>query len=177
VLNLRMTSGDLGEPAVVSDAPPAPARLKQVRREMLADFCKMLVAEARLRPWIGDGSTETNGNGKRQSSLTGYVERDGNGIRGRNSRVVLDDRCASPEPGAGQPVSISIAAVNDAPHLSRRLRQTLDRLLAGDAEKQIARHLGLSRHTVHVYIKALYRCFGVNSRGELLARFVAHAAG
>ena len=57
--------------------------------------------------------------------------------------------------------------------LSPRLRQTLERLLAGDSEKQIARHLGLSPHTVHVYVKALYRGFGVSSRGELLARFVA----
>jgi DNA-binding CsgD family transcriptional regulator len=56
--------------------------------------------------------------------------------------------------------------------LSPRMRQTLDRLLAGDSEKQIAGKLAVSRHTVHVYVKALYRGFDVNSRGELLARFV-----
>ena len=56
--------------------------------------------------------------------------------------------------------------------LSPRMRQTLERLLAGDSEKEIAARLGLSRHTVHVYVKTLYRRFGVNSRGELLARFV-----
>jgi DNA-binding NarL/FixJ family response regulator len=58
------------------------------------------------------------------------------------------------------------------PRLSPRMRQTLDRLLAGDSEKQIANHLGVSKHTVHVYVKALYKGFGVSSRGELLARFV-----
>jgi DNA-binding CsgD family transcriptional regulator len=58
------------------------------------------------------------------------------------------------------------------PNLSPRMKQTLERLLAGDSEKQIARHLGLSRHTVHVYVKAIYRGFEVSSRGELLARFV-----
>ena len=58
------------------------------------------------------------------------------------------------------------------PRLSRRLRQTLDRLLAGDSEKQVARHLALSKNTVHVYVKALYREYNVNSRGELLAKFV-----
>ena len=52
------------------------------------------------------------------------------------------------------------------------MRQTLERLLAGDGEKQIAYQLGLSRHTVHVYIKALYRGFEVSSRGELLAKFI-----
>lgn len=59
--------------------------------------------------------------------------------------------------------------------LSPRVRQTLDRLLEGDSEKQIAAKLGVSRHTVHVYIKNLYRHFSVNSRGELLARFVRRA--
>jgi DNA-binding CsgD family transcriptional regulator len=58
------------------------------------------------------------------------------------------------------------------PSLSPRMRQTLERLLAGDSEKQIASRLGLSRHTVHVYVKAVYKGFAVSSRGELLAKFV-----
>jgi DNA-binding NarL/FixJ family response regulator len=58
------------------------------------------------------------------------------------------------------------------PKLSPRVRQTLAGLLAGDSEKQIARRLELSPHTVHVYVKALYRGFAVSSRGELLAKFV-----
>ena len=52
------------------------------------------------------------------------------------------------------------------------MRQTLERLLAGDSEKEIAVRLRLSPHTVHVYVKSLYRRFGVCSRGELFARFV-----
>ena len=56
--------------------------------------------------------------------------------------------------------------------LSPRMRQTLERLLAGDSEKEIAARLGLSRHTVHVYVKSLYRRFDVCSRGELFARFI-----
>ena len=56
--------------------------------------------------------------------------------------------------------------------LSRRLRQTLNRLLIGDSEKQIASNLRVSQHTVHVYVKALYKLFDVNSRGELLAQFI-----
>lgn len=59
--------------------------------------------------------------------------------------------------------------------LSPRQGQTLVRLLGGDSEKQIAAHLGVSRHTVHVYVKALHRRFNVSSRGELLARFVRSA--
>ena len=61
--------------------------------------------------------------------------------------------------------------------LSPRLRQTLHRLLVGDSEKQVARHLALSKNTVHVYVKALYREYNVNSRGELLAKFVNNGNG
>ena len=56
--------------------------------------------------------------------------------------------------------------------LSPRQQQTLKHLLAGDSEKQIAGKLALSRHTVHVYVKGLYRHFGASSRAELLARWV-----
>jgi DNA-binding NarL/FixJ family response regulator len=59
-----------------------------------------------------------------------------------------------------------------APQLSPRMQQTLQLLLAGESEKQIAGQLRLSPHTVHVYVKALHREFGVSSRGELLARFI-----
>jgi DNA-binding NarL/FixJ family response regulator len=63
------------------------------------------------------------------------------------------------------------------PGLPTRHQQTLEGLLAGDSEKQIAQKLGVSRNTVHVYVTALYRKFNVNSRGELLARFVKDRRG
>ena len=56
--------------------------------------------------------------------------------------------------------------------LSPRQRQTLERLLEGDSEKQIALRLGLRRSTVHEYVTALHRHFDVASRGELLAYFL-----
>ena len=62
---------------------------------------------------------------------------------------------------------------NPVAGLSPRHVETLQRLLEGDSEKQIAGRLKLSPHTVHVYVKALYRHFDVSSRGELLARFVS----
>ena len=58
------------------------------------------------------------------------------------------------------------------PPLAPRLQPVLRHLLQGDAEKQVATKLGLSRHTVHQYIKVLYRELGVSSRGELLAKFI-----
>jgi len=53
--------------------------------------------------------------------------------------------------------------------LSPRLRDTLACLMEGDSEKQVAARLGISHPTVHQYVTALYRRFGVQSRGQLLA--------
>jgi DNA-binding CsgD family transcriptional regulator len=55
--------------------------------------------------------------------------------------------------------------------LNRRLRQTLEGLVRGLSEKQLADELALSQHTLHGYVKTLYRRLGVSSRGELHARF------
>jgi DNA-binding CsgD family transcriptional regulator len=56
--------------------------------------------------------------------------------------------------------------------LSPRLRQTLACLLEGDSEKQVAHRLGLSPPTVHQYVTALYRHFGIRSRAQLLAHVI-----
>lgn len=56
--------------------------------------------------------------------------------------------------------------------LSRRLGQTLACLLEGDSEKQVAARLGLSQATIHQYVTALYRHFGVRSRAQLLAHIM-----
>jgi len=69
-----------------------------------------------------------------------------------------------------------LPATSTVPALSPRLREVLLHLLAGDSRKQIARKLRLSEHTVSDYIKALHRNFGVSSRGELMAQFLATAA-
>jgi DNA-binding CsgD family transcriptional regulator len=66
--------------------------------------------------------------------------------------------------------------------LAPRLRQTLEYLLAGHTERQVALKMSLSVHTVHDYVKALYVHFGVSSRGELISRWmqtggqIAHTA-
>jgi DNA-binding CsgD family transcriptional regulator len=61
--------------------------------------------------------------------------------------------------------------------LSRRMLQVLELLLQGKSEKEVAAALDVSRHTVHVYWKSLYLRFGVESRGELMARFVPDVRG
>ncbi len=72
-----------------------------------------------------------------------------------------------------QPVFRAHAEMTQQPKLSPRLQQTLRALLAGDSEKQIACRLGLSRHTVHDYVKTLYRHFEVATRAELIVRCLA----
>jgi len=56
--------------------------------------------------------------------------------------------------------------------LQPRLRKVMQHLLEGDAEKQVAAKLGLSKHTVHEYVKMIYHQLGVSSRSELLSQWV-----
>src|SRR5262249_50856818 len=53
---------------------------------------------------------------------------------------------------------------------SPRESETLALLLTGASEKRIAADLGLSPHTVHDYVKVIYRRLGVASRAEMMAR-------
>lgn len=55
---------------------------------------------------------------------------------------------------------------------SPRLTQVLALLLTPLSEKQIARRLGLSVHTVHTHIKAVYVTCRVNTRAELMAEII-----
>jgi DNA-binding CsgD family transcriptional regulator len=56
--------------------------------------------------------------------------------------------------------------------LPPRQKQTLRCLLKGLSEKEVASQLGLSKETIHDYVKAIYRHFGVSSRAELMARWI-----
>jgi DNA-binding CsgD family transcriptional regulator len=61
--------------------------------------------------------------------------------------------------------------------LAPRARQVLKCLLEGDGDKQVAVRLALSPFTVNQYTKTIYRHFGVTSRAELLARWIARGWG
>lgn len=60
--------------------------------------------------------------------------------------------------------------------LAPRERQTLELLLGGLTDKDIAEQLGISRFTVNQYTKSLYRRFGVHSRAALIARLLGRPA-
>lgn len=55
-------------------------------------------------------------------------------------------------------------------------REVLNRLLAGDAEKEIALHRGIAASTVHQHVLGIYRKFGVGSRAELMALWLNQPA-
>jgi DNA-binding CsgD family transcriptional regulator len=69
------------------------------------------------------------------------------------------------------PAGTATVAEPSTIELSPRLSQTLQLLLQGDSEKQVAIKLKLSRNTVHSYVKAIYRRYEVQTRAELLARY------
>jgi DNA-binding NarL/FixJ family response regulator len=136
------------------------------KKNGLANLDAMLSAAMNAVPRSGDLEPQPQGNGdlvevKRQL-LADLCRLLGQRINGE----VLESTASSSSPHPITPPGQAL------PDLSPRMRQTLDRLLVGDSEKQIANHLGLSRHTVHVYVKAIYKGFGVSSRGELLSKFV-----
>jgi DNA-binding CsgD family transcriptional regulator len=56
--------------------------------------------------------------------------------------------------------------------LSPRERETLPLLMTDMSQKQIAARMGISRNTVHEYVKSLYKKLGVTSRAELMARAI-----
>jgi DNA-binding CsgD family transcriptional regulator len=49
------------------------------------------------------------------------------------------------------------------------MRETLDVMLTGASDKEIAAQLALSPHTVRQYVKAILRAYRVSSRAQLIA--------
>jgi DNA-binding NarL/FixJ family response regulator len=120
-----------------------------------------------MRPWALWGHTEL------LSLLTEHhdlLKRIADAMEAANQREDSADRPLYLEwnrlPGARRP----------GRRLAPRLEQTLAHLLDGDSEKQVAYKLKLSPHTVHVYVKTLYKRFNANSRAELMAKFTLRRA-
>lgn len=67
--------------------------------------------------------------------------------------------------------------VRSMPELSRSERLALRGLLDGLPPSAIAEAMRISPHTLNGYTKAVYRHFGVNSRAQLLSRFLRTERG
>ncbi len=64
----------------------------------------------------------------------------------------------------------ALTATATEAQLSPRRRETLDLLLAGLSHQEVSERMGISPHTVHGYVKDLYRHFGQHSRAALVTR-------
>jgi DNA-binding CsgD family transcriptional regulator len=74
-----------------------------------------------------------------------------------------------PSPPPGMP-SVAAGQVVSPPHgLSRRELEVLRRLAAGETNRQIARRLGLSPHTIERHVANLYRKIGARGRADATA--------
>ena len=62
------------------------------------------------------------------------------------------------------------------PALAPRVRDTLEGLMTGASDKEIARRLGISQHTVHQYVKTLLKAYAVDNRVQLVANLLARCS-
>lgn len=114
------------------------------------------------------------GRPRKYQNITVYRALGGRPFSSRDRRIIrLLHRELRPLIGR----QLASAEEPSASQLSPRLRQVLGCLLEGDSEKQIAGRLGLTPSTVHQYVKAVYRHFGVHSRAELLVRWIRVRSG
>lgn len=70
--------------------------------------------------------------------------------------------------GDGSGSSGTAFGTPDGPALTARQHDTLQALMAGLSNKQIARKLGISEHTVKEHVTAILAAYGVRNRLELL---------
>ena len=97
------------------------------------------------------------------------------GLGSVDCRVVptRTDALASEDEETGGPEPDEIERANAAlQSLTRSQRRIATQLMTGGTEKEVARELSLSVHTVHTHIRAIYGRLGVHSRSELLLRLM-----
>ncbi len=70
----------------------------------------------------------------------------------------------------GRPVGAALAADAEVEPLTAREREVLDLLGQGLANKQIARRLAISEHTVKFHVSALYANLGASGRTDAISR-------
>lgn len=72
--------------------------------------------------------------------------------------------------------ALGTARLPRANWISPREREVLDMLVLGHSVREIAETMSRSPHTVHDHVKSLHRKLNAQSRGELVARALGHAA-
>ncbi len=109
------------------------------------------------------------------TSMLALVRAAGEPDFGPRDRTLVREAQALLAPLVGGPLA---AFADPSPSdLPPRVRRVLRCLLDGDSDKQVASRLALSPYTVNQYVKQIFGHFGVNSRPELLARWVRRGWG
>lgn len=99
------------------------------------------------------------------------MREDGRRAFSGRDRLIIQEAVAAIVPLLGGPLArFGDPSPRDLPP---RARQVLACFLEGDGDKQVAARLKISPHTVNQYAKRIFRHFGVRSRTELLARWIA----
>jgi DNA-binding CsgD family transcriptional regulator len=150
-------SGTVGQDVEMLQQPPPIAKNPQPPVTQAGDIAAMLRV---MRPLNGNLPDATLGRRRLLADLCRFIGVKVGTLPPEALGLPRETPATSPVP-ASSPLE-----------LSPRQEQTLQLLLNGDSEKQVARKLELSRHTIHVYVKELYRRFEVSSRAELLAKHV-----
>jgi DNA-binding NarL/FixJ family response regulator len=106
------------------------------------------------------------------AGVTGYVvEASGQAEVERAVREILKGAIYIPphviEPSACEPEFALPALRRNGCHLTPRQNGVLGLVLRGYSNKEIARQLNLSPHTVKIHVSALLRCFAVQKRSSL----------
>lgn len=132
-----------------ADGVPVPAVALNVAAQLLAVEAGVDSAPATARAYAGDGRWVT----------------------ARAARLLGE--------GAGGSITVTIEPTGPADRadlfarvigLSRRERDVLDRLVAGDSTRDAATALFVSEHTIQDHLKSVFAKAGVRSRRELVAR-------
>jgi DNA-binding CsgD family transcriptional regulator len=135
--------------------------------ELYNDYFRPVAFEHRLISFVQLPRAYRRCQSPAHQGLTMYRLRGGRPFGERELRIVhhFHERC-SPLIGS----ALTAVAADPLTELSPRAGQTLMLLGAGESEKRAAGLMGVSKHTLHDYVKQLHRHFGVSHRRELLVR-------
>lgn len=153
--------------------------------EVSPSIAEMIRPETRVVTWIDHLSPEVSRDGQRGCRLSSLYtfEKEATGV------CLVAVRGTS-HPPFGTPEGVIMQLVQEysgwlwtltlrgdppesADELPIRFHPVLRSILAGDTEREAAERLNVSRHTIHDYVKKLYKYFGVCSRAALLTRCFA----
>ena len=57
-------------------------------------------------------------------------------------------------------------------NLTRRQHDIMERIVTGQTERAVAKQLGLSYHTIHQHVRAIYKKLGLKNRVEAVNKFL-----